>query len=192
MASYLDVAQTRPVKPKRSKITVTQKRWLLSAHLFFIAAWLGASFCSLAFNITALFTTDPHLLNTIAVFTDALDHTIIRFGAGGTLLTGVLLAVLTQWGLLRFYWINVKEIVSILCVTVDLIAIRWNEQLISLSASQGLHALSNPVYLTNRTLLFVGILFHIFALSALIVISLFKPWGQRKSSKTGKMLNQNS
>jgi hypothetical protein len=181
MAFSLEVPQKRPAKPKRNRITVTQKRWLLSAHLLCITAWLGASFCTLAFSITALFTTDPHLLNAVSVFIDILDHTIIRIGAGGTLLTGVLLAALTQWGLLRFYWITVKEIVSILCITVDLIAIRWNEQLISLSASQGLHALSNPVYLTNRTLLFIGILFHIFALLGVIVISIFKPWGQRRS-----------
>ena len=187
MASYVDMVQTQRANPKRSKITVTQKRWLLSAHLLCIVAWLGASFCSLAFNITALFTIDPHLLNTVAVFTDALDHTVIRFGAGGTILTGVLLAVLTQWGLFRFYWINVKQIVSVLYITVDLIAIRWNEQLVSLSASQGLHALSNPVYLTNRTLLFVGILFHIIALSGVIVVSIFKPWGQRKSFSQRKI-----
>lgn len=181
MAFFLDMAQKRQANPKRNKITVTQKRWLLSTHLLCIAVWLGASFCSLAFNITALFTTDPRVLNTISVFTDTLDHTIIRGGAGGALLTGILLATLTQWGLIRFYWINVKEIVSVLCVAVDLIAIRWNEQLISLTATQGLQALSNPLYLTNRTLLFVGILFHIVALSGVIVISIFKPWGQRKS-----------
>lgn len=179
MASFLDVAQRQQASPKRNKITVTQKRWLLSAHLVCIAACLGASFCSLAFNITALFTTDPYLLNTISVFTDILDHTIIRFGAGGAILTGILLALLTQWGLIRFYWISVKEIITVLCVAVDLIAIRWNEQLISLTATQGLHALSNPLYLTNRTLLFIGILFHIVALSGVIVISIFKPWGQR-------------
>ena len=181
MASSLEVAQKRQANLKRNKITVTQKRWLLSAHLLFIAAWLGASFCSLAFNITTLFTTDPHALNTISVFTDTLDHTIIRGGAAGALLTGLLLAVLTQWGLFRFYWINVKEIVSVLCIAVDLIAIRWNEHLISLTATQGLQALSNPLYLTNRTLLFIGIFFHIVALSGVIVISIFKPWGQRKS-----------
>jgi len=181
MASSLDVAQKRQAEPKRNRITVTQKRWLLSSHLFCITAWLGASLCTLAFSITALFITDPHLLNALYVFTGTLDHTIVRIGAGGTLLTGILLATLTQWGLTRFYWINAKEIISVLCVTVDLIAIRWNEHLISLTATQGLQALSDPLYLSNRTLLFVGILFHITALTGVIVISIFKPWGQRKS-----------
>ena len=137
---------------------------------------------SQAFNITALFTSDPHQLNTVSVFTSILDTTVSRSGAGGTLVTGVLLSVLTQWGLLRFYWIGAKEILFFLCVSIDLIALRWNEQLISLSAAQGLQALSNPVYLTNRTLLFVSIFLRIIVLSGIIVISIFKPWGQRKSA----------
>ncbi len=181
MASSLDMAQTQQANPRRSKISITQKRWLLSAHLLFVAAWLGSGLCSLAFNITALFTTDPHLLNTASVFTGTLDSTVTRLGAGGTLVTGILLAVLTQWGLLRFYWINAKEILTFLCVTVDLIALRWNDHLLSLSTALGLQALSNPVYLTNRTLLFFGILLRIIALCGIIVISIFKPWGQRKS-----------
>jgi uncharacterized membrane protein len=182
MAPSLDMAQAQRINPQRSKISITQRRWLLSAHLLFVAAWLGSGFCALVFNITALFTTDPHLLNTVSVFTSTLDTTVTRFGAGGTLITGVLLSVLTQWGLLRFYWIGAKEILFVLCVTIDLIALRWNEQLISLSAAQGLQALSNPVYLTNRTLLFMGILLRIIVLAGIIVISIFKPWGQRKSS----------
>ena len=182
MASSLDMARTRQANPRRSKISITQKRWLLSAHLLFVTAWLGSGLCALAFNITALFTTDPHLLSTVSVFTGTLDVTVTRVGAGGTLLTGILLALLTQWGLLRFYWITAKEVLSVLCVSIDLIALRWNEHLHSLSAAQGLHALSNPVYLTNRTLLFAGILLRIIALSTIIAISIFKPWGQRKSA----------
>src|SRR5882724_2438464 len=65
MASSLDMAQTQRANPRRNKISITQKRWLLSAHLLFVTAWLGSGLCSLAFNITALFTTDPHLLNTV-------------------------------------------------------------------------------------------------------------------------------
>lgn len=181
MAFSLEAAQKRQARPQRNRITVTQKRWLLAAHLLSTTAWLGASLCTLAFSITALFATDPHLLNAVYVCIDTLDHTVIRIGAGGTLLSGILLATLTQWGLLRFYWINAKEIISFLCITVDLVAIRWNELLISLTATQGLHALSNPLYLSNRILLFVGILIHIIALAGVIVISIFKPWGQRKS-----------
>jgi hypothetical protein len=164
----------------RNKITVRQKRWLLSAHLLCTVAWLGAALCSLIFNLTALFVNDPHLLNAAYIFADILDKAILRGGAIGALITGVLLSVLTQWGLLRFYWIIVKEIASILCIVVGVVISGWNDNAIALTAVQGLRALHNPLYLTNQTLMFIGIFFQLIALSGVIVISVFKPWGQRK------------
>jgi len=183
MASLLDSAQERPApieQRARNKLTVTQKRWLLSAHLLCMAAWLGGFLCSLVLNSIALSTTDPRLLNASYVFADILDISIVRGGAAGSLITGILLAVLTQWGLVRFYWIIAKEIAAIVCVVADQIIIRWNQSAIALTATQGLGAASNPVYLNVRTLLLIGLLLRLLVLLAVIVISIFKPWGQRK------------
>ncbi len=189
MSSTLDVTRKRnaPIEQRqRNKITITQKRWLLSAHLFFTTAWIGGGLCSLAFDITSLRTTDPHLLHSIYVLAAILDTTVIRGGAAGTLITGILMALLTQWGLVRFYWIMTKEIIAVLTVIVDLIIIRWNDQVISWTATQGFQAFSSPLYLTNRTLLFVGILLQLIFLGGVIVISIFKPWGQRKRSSQSR------
>ena len=164
----------------RNKITITQKRWLLSIHLLCTVAWLGAGLCSLIFNITALITSNPHLLNAAYVFAGILDKAILRGGAVGALVTGILLSMLTQWGLMRFYWIIVKEIVSILCIVIGFIISGWNADAISLTAMQGLDALHNPLFITNRTMMFAGIFFQLISLSGVIVISVFKPWGQRK------------
>ncbi len=180
MASLLDVIPKRRANTKRNTITITQKRWLLVVHLFFMAAWFGGGLCCLILNIIALFSTDPHLLNATYVFADTLEKTLLRGGAAGSLLTGISLAVLTQWGLLRFYWINVKEIIAVLCVVIDLIVIRWNTQTIALTAAHGLQAFTNPAYLNNRTLMFIGICLQLTSLAVVIVVSIFKPWGQRR------------
>jgi hypothetical protein len=166
----------------QNKITITQKRWLLSAHLLFTVVWLGAGFCSLILNLTALFTHDPHLLNAAYVQASILDKALLRAGAIGVLITGILLSVLTQWGLLRFYWIIVKEIVTVLCLTLGVFISGWNDEAISLTALSGLETLHSPLYLTDQTLMLMGIGFQLFSLSAVIVISVFKPWGQRKRS----------
>jgi hypothetical protein len=186
MAAVLDVVQKRkaPVEQqRRNRITIRQKRWLLAAHLLFLGAWLGGGLSSLAFNITALSTTDPHLLNVTYTFADLLHTTIIRGGAGGSLITGILLAWLTQWGLARFYWIIAKEIGSLLGVTLDLILIRLNDHAIALTATQGLDAISNPLFISNRTLLLLGSAVQISILLGVIVIAIFKPWGQRKRAR---------
>jgi hypothetical protein len=172
-------------RPRR-KISITQKRWLLSAHLLFMAIWLGGVFCSLALNIIALNTADPQLLNATYVFSEILDNFLIRTGAAGSLITGILLAWLTQWGLLTFYWIMTKEVATIIVIVTDQIIIRWNHSIIPLTASQNLGAVSNPAYVSLHTLLFIGILFRLILLLAVVVISIFKPWGQSKGSGKAK------
>ncbi|HET8840850.1 MAG TPA: hypothetical protein VFN35_05250 [Ktedonobacteraceae bacterium] len=134
-----------------NKITIRQKRWLLSAHLLCTVVWLGAALSSLISNLTALFTNDSHLLNAAYVFADILDKALLRGGAIGTLITGVLLSVLTQWGLFRFYWIIVKEIISVLCLIVGVTISGWNGDAVFLTALQGLQALHNPLYSTLPT-----------------------------------------
>lgn len=171
----------------RKKITIRQKRWLLSAHLFCTVAWLGAALCSLIFNLTTIFTTDPHLLTAAYVFADILDKAILRGGAVGAVITGVLLSVLTQWGLFRFYWIIVKEIVSLLCISIGVIISGWNDEAISLTVRWGFQVLHQPLYLTDRTWMFIGIFFQLVSLSGIIVISVFKPWGQRKRTQRSRL-----
>lgn len=167
----------------RSKITIRQKRWLLSAHLFCTVAWLGTALCSLILNLTALFPQDSHLLNAIYLQASILDVALLRGGALGAILTGLLLSVLTQWGLLRFYWIISKELISILCISVGVAISSWNDEALALTASHGFQTASSPLYLTDRTWMFLGIALQLISLSAVIVISVFKPWGQRKRFK---------
>jgi hypothetical protein len=145
-----------------------------------MAAWLGGGLSSLAFNIVALRVTDPHLLNATFIFAEILHTSIIRGGAAGTFVSGILLALLTQWGLVRFYWIIAKEILTVLAIAVDLTLIRWTTLAIDLTAAQGLDAFSSPFYLSNRTLLLVGSGFQLSLLVIVIGIAIFKPWGQRK------------
>ncbi len=99
------------------------------------------------------------------------------------MITGLLLSVLTQWGLFRFYWIIIKEIISVLCIVVGVIISGWNDEALSLTVLRGFQVFHNPLYLTDRTLMFLGISFQLLSLSAVIVISVFKPWGQRKRSE---------
>src|ERR1043165_630965 len=116
MSALVDITSKRnaPAKqPARRKITITQKRWLLFAHLLFMGIWLGSSICSIALNLIGLNTTDPHLLNGVYVIADTLDNFVIRSGAAGSLLTGILLAWLAQWGFFRFYWVMTKEVATL-------------------------------------------------------------------------------
>ncbi|MBA3872012.1 MAG: hypothetical protein H0X30_22935 [Anaerolineae bacterium] len=188
MSSLVNATSKRNAPAKQStrrKITITKKRWLLSAHLLFMGIWLGSSICSIALNLIGLKTTDPHLLNGIYVIADILDNFVIRSGAAGSLITGILLAWLAQWGFFRFYWVIAKEIITLFIIVGDQIIIRWNNTAISLTGTS-IAAPPSAVYTNIRTLLFIGIILRLVLLLGVIVISVFKPWGQRKQANQGQ------
>jgi hypothetical protein len=164
----------------KKKISITQKRWLLSLHILCTVIWLGAGFCSLVLNIVASVSSDTHTLNAVYAATEDLDKALIRAGAIATLATGILLSVLTHWGLLRFYWIMVKEVLTVVSIFVGFVISDRTVDTISMTMTDHFHVLQNSLYTTNQIIIFCGIIFEIVCLSAVIAISVFKPWGQRK------------
>lgn len=162
------------------KLTVRQKKALLSAHILFSVALLGSAFCSLALSIAAAVTDDGAVLRAAYLGMGMLQERVVRVGALGTAVSGVLLSVLTHWGLTRFYWIIVKEVGTVLSIGLGIVAMgTWTRQAIALTTAHGLEAVSNPAYIVNQRMLLAGIAVQIVSLSALVVISVFKPWGQR-------------
>lgn len=162
------------------KLTVRQKKALVSAHILFSVALLGSAFCLLALGIAAAVTDDGAVLRAAYLGMGVLQERLVRVGAIGAAVTGVLLSILTHWGLTRFYWIIVKEVGTVLSIGLGLVAMgTWTRQAIALTTAHGLEAVSNPAYIVNQRMLLAGIAVQIVSLSALVVISVFKPWGRR-------------
>jgi len=160
------------------KLTVRQRKWLVVAHVLFVVAWLGAAFCSLVLGIAASSMGNMH---TAYIALDILDKAVIRPFALGTLITGVLLSVFTHWGLFRFYWIIVKEVLALSVMLLGFFLVsQWLEEAVTQTLTQ------HNILATNHLTLLIFIALHIVALTAAQIISIWKPWGQRK--RMGKPL----
>ncbi|BCU81931.1 hypothetical protein JIR001_17140 [Polycladomyces abyssicola] len=110
-----------------------------------------------------------------------LAKTSVRASTIGTVVTGILLSVLTNWGLFRFRWIIVKELLTILSIGLGVVGMYfWTLKAASLTSTEGLNALQNPTFTVNNFQLWIGIILQIISLAAMLVISIFKPWGPRK------------
>ena len=148
------------------KLTVPQRRWLLSAHILCTIAWLGPAFCYLTLAILAATTMDPGLEQAAYAVMALLDQHLVLGAAIGTLVTGVLLSVMTNWGLTRWYWIIVKAIATPLAIMLETFAL----------GSLLEEAMAGGVPHARLIGAFVG---HTATMSALVVLSVLKPWGQR-------------
>jgi hypothetical protein len=150
------------------RLTVTQKRWMLSAHILCTIAWLGPAFCYLVVAILAATTLDPSLVKAAYTVFGLLEHTLVLGAAAGTAVTGVLLSVMTNWGLTRWYWIIVKAIATPLVIMLELFAL---ESLLQQAMGGGV----------PHNQLIGGFAGHLATMSAIVVISVLKPWGQRSA-----------
>ncbi|MCY9694691.1 hypothetical protein [Paenibacillus alginolyticus] len=168
----------------KQKMTLTQRRWLLTIHLLFSAIMLGGAVVFLILSIIAANTSDEGALKACYTSMHVLAKTSIRASTIGTLVTGILLSVLTQWGLFKFYWIIAKEVLTVLSIVLGPIGMYlWTLKAVTLTTEEGLNALQDPAFIVNNDQLWVGIFLQIISLVAMFTISVFKPWGSRKQKK---------
>lgn len=165
------------------KLSVTAKRWLLIPHLLFAAIMFGVTVSFLILSIVAANTDDPEVLKACFTSMHLLSQTSVRASTIGTVVTGILLSVLTNWGLFRFYWIIAKEMLTIISIGLGVVGMYfWTLKSVTILSAEGANALQNPVFIVNSQQLFAGIVLQIISLAAIFIISVFKPWGKRKET----------
>lgn len=162
------------------KMTITQKKWLLTIHILFAAIMFGVMVTFLILGITAANTTNVDVLQACYNSMHILAKTSVRASAIGTLVSGILLSVLTKWGLFKFYWIIAKEILTVIAIGIGVVGMyNWTLNAITLVSQDGDTVWQNPSFIINTEQLVIGIILQIICLIALYLLSVFKPWGLR-------------
>ncbi|MGI6127470.1 MAG: hypothetical protein ACOYEF_10975 [Planifilum sp.] len=162
------------------KLSVTQRRWLLTIHLLFSAILFGVSMVFLVLSIVAANTQDEGVLQACYASMHILAKTSVRASTIGTLATGILLSALTRWGLFNHYWLIAKEALTVLSILLGPVGMYfWTLKAFTWTSSKGFGALQDPAFLVNREQLWIGIGLQILSLAAVFAISVFKPWGTR-------------
>ncbi|MGE8077406.1 hypothetical protein [Peribacillus loiseleuriae] len=165
------------------KISLTQKRWLLTIHILFAAIMFGVTVAFLILSLTAANTSSLDVLKACYNGMHILAKTSVKASTIGTLITGILLSVLTNWGLFKFYWIIVKEVLTIVSIGLGVVGMyRWSLSAVTFVSTAGFDAWQYPSFVVNNEQLLIGIILQIISLGTMFVISVFKPWGQRKKS----------
>ncbi|MFL6517274.1 MAG: hypothetical protein ACJ8GL_04280 [Bacillus sp. (in: firmicutes)] len=157
------------------KLSYKSKNWLLILHILFAAIMLGNMVVFLIFSITAAASNDKSVIYACYQAMNILSGTSVRASTIGTTVTGVLLSIWTKWGLFKFYWIIVKEGLTLLLIGLNIWAMyAWTLQAVSgINESEELETISFV-----QAELWTGIIFQIISLLLMYVISVFKPWGK--------------
>ncbi|MFB3166867.1 hypothetical protein P5G62_007075 [Neobacillus sp. 179-C4.2 HS] len=155
-------------------LSITQKKWWLTAHILFSAIWFGVTVTFLILSISVLTTNDSQVIKAYYTSMLQMEQTAGRASLIGTVITGLILSIFTKWGLFKFYWIITKEILTFICLVLGFFLIYyWTLNGIHLSEeSIGDH------FMANHYQLMIWIIIQVILLAIIFIVSVFKPWGK--------------
>jgi hypothetical protein len=159
-------------------MTSSLRKFVLTTHVTFSVGWIGAVAAFLALSIAGLTSRDAEVVRGTYLAMNLICLYIIVPLSLAALVTGLIQSLGTQWGLFRHYWVLVKFLLTILCITVLLFhqftAVAKAAKLVSGTAAGTLpRAELGEVGFVLVRASGLGIL----VLLVVMTLSVYKPWG---------------
>jgi uncharacterized membrane protein len=164
---------------KPYKLTPRLKKWLLAIHILFIVAWMGGTLCMLTLILASGRASNLYELTTTTLNTDLLDKIFIQGPAIGSLITGLILSIYSNWGLTQYYWIIVKAVLTVAIILFGILGLNpWSRQTIQMIYASGWGVLNLPEYAFTHNMALYGALLNSILMGFMVILSSLKPWGR--------------
>jgi hypothetical protein len=97
------------------------RKFALSVHLTFSVGWIGAVLAYLALGVSAVTSEDVQTVRAAWTAMELTGWYVIVPLALASLLTGLVMALGTKWGLFRHYWVLISFALTIFATVVLLL-----------------------------------------------------------------------
>jgi hypothetical protein len=97
------------------------RKFVLAVHLTFSIGWIGAVIAYLALGVAAVTSDDVQTIRAAWTAMELTGWYVIVPLAVASLLTGLVMALGTKWGLFRHYWVLISFVLTIFATTVLLL-----------------------------------------------------------------------
>jgi hypothetical protein len=97
------------------------RKFALTAHVVSSVGWLGSVAAFLALAVVGLRSEDPQTVRAAYHGADLVTTWVILPLCGASLLTGLIQALGTSWGLFRHYWVITKLLITLLSTLILLL-----------------------------------------------------------------------
>ena len=162
------------------KMGAKGQRRLKCIHILCACLWVGGA-VSLTLMNFLMNPSEKSALYGIHLAMIFIDDFIIIPGAMGLLLSGLAYSVFTNWGWFKHRWITAKWIINVYGVVFGTFWLGpWVNSLAPMAREMGPACLSTPVYLHNVHMLKIWGTFQASTIIFALIISVLKPWKQRK------------
>jgi hypothetical protein len=153
------------------------RKFALTAHVTFSVGWFGAVAAFLALAIAGIASSDAELVRGAYLAMRLTTWSVIVPLAFLSLASGVVSSLGTSWGLLGYYWVLVKLLVSIF-VTIVLLTHLQPIDLLAAVAT-GTSAISSE-HRSQQLVMVIASSAALIALVVLTVLSVYKPRGMTR------------
>jgi hypothetical protein len=97
------------------------RKFVLTAHLTFSLGFFGAAVAYLALGVSAVTSEDAQMVRAAWIAMDLIGWYVIVPLSLASLLTGLVMALGTPWGLFRHYWVLITFMLSIFATVILLL-----------------------------------------------------------------------
>jgi hypothetical protein len=151
------------------------RKLALTAHVATSVGWLGAVVAYLALAITGLTSGDAQTVRAAYLAMDLIGWSVLIPLSLSSLLTGLVQALGTEWGLIRYYWVLTKFMLTLGATAILLMHMPAVSRMAGVAAEV---TLSGPDLREPRVQLVVHAAGGLFVLLSATTLSVFKPWGR--------------
>lgn len=165
------------------KLNSNQVRILKIIHILFFVAWIGGGITL----ITVMFAAQPLIPDDIYMkfrSMQVIDDLIIIPGALGSLVTGLVYGIWTNWGFFKHRWLTVKWILTIAQILFGTFALGpWLNGNVDIAMKLRGAAISIPEFVTAAADIKLWGTLQVLLLLFMMTISVLKPWKKSPAVK---------
>lgn len=162
----------RPTRKPRARWPVGRRtrKAMVVVHIVVSLGWMGAGAANVVLALTALLG-DQTLHHACYRFIQQIDTFLVIPAAFTALITGIALGLATPWGVLRYWWVLLKLIITTVVIVASTFGIGvWVELSIEATRGGGTSPYALPIV--------VGALANIAAFLIMTWLSVVKPGGE--------------
>jgi DMSO/TMAO reductase YedYZ heme-binding membrane subunit len=149
----------------------------LTVHVVASVGWTGAVMCFLALSVVSLASQDPETVRSVFIAMESIGWLVLVPLSFASLVSGLVQALGTRWGLFRHYWVLIKLLANLFATVVLILYMQTLEHFAGIAQAQPV-AVDFDVLRSPSPALHAGA--ALILLLVAVVLSIFKPRGLTK------------
>lgn len=167
--------------PRLSVLGRWGRKWLKALHLLAAACWIGSAASTAVVALVMSGSSTDEAVASLSRTLMLMDHYLIIPAALATVGSGILLALLTDWGMTKFYWVIAKWVMAAWALGFGLLIISpWLVEMASAGAEHGLEMLQDPRFRSDSPRNFIQGAVQFMLLVSAAFMSVLRPWARRE------------